>query len=450
MSVEVVPGEAPRSGHLTSILRLEASRSAASLAHAAALVETETADEPDLVIDLTGSAAAGAVPILTLALNGQSGLATGLATVLADGLRPELVARLDGKIVAVARPMLLDGVWLGRIANDILAAAVTLLEACATRLAKGVLAPTDEEPQFVPRPPEGLLARYVPHIVAGLAGRAVARLTTRRAFYWRTAYRLVDGPGIAGTGRVDGAPFAVLPDDGQRFYADPFAFEQGGRLHLFVEEFPYALGRGIISVAELGPDGRFETPRPVLEEPHHLSYPQVFAHDGEIYMIPESSSAAELVLYRAAQFPHRWVREAVLVSGRRLNDMTLLVCDGRFWLIGTEQVGQGSASDTMVAWSAAALAGPWSPHPLNPIRIDRAAARPGGRFIQRDGRTFLPVQDGTLTYGGGLGLVELLELSDAAVRFGPLRPISPGPAWAVRGIHTFDRAGPLEVIDSAG
>ena len=450
MSVEVVPGEAPRSGHLTSILRLEASRSAASLAHAAALVETETADVPDLVIDLTGGAAAGAAPILTLALNGQSGLATGLAAVLADGLRPELVARLDGKIVAVARPMLLDGVWLGRIANDILAAAVTLLEACAARLAKAVLAPTDEEPQFVPRPQEGLLARYVPHIVAGLAGRAVTRLTTRRAFYWRTAYRLVDGPGIAGTGRVDGAPFAVLPDDGQRFYADPFAFEQGGRLHLFVEEFPYALGRGIISVAELGPDGRFETPRPVLEEPHHLSYPQVFAHDGEIYMIPESSSAAELVLYRAAQFPHCWVRETVLVSGRRLNDMTLLVRDGRFWLIGTEQLGQGSASDTMVALSAAALAGPWSPHPLNPIRIDRASARPGGRFIQRDGRTFLPVQDGTLTYGGGLGLVELLELSDAAVRFGPLRPISPGPAWAVRGIHMLDRAGPLEVIDSAG
>ena len=227
MSIEVVPGEAPRSGHLTSILRLEASRSAASLAHAAALVETETADVPDLVIDLTGGAAAGAASILTVALNGQSGLATGLAAVLADGLRPELVARLDGKIVAVARPMLLDGVWLGRIANDILAAAVTLLEACAARLAKGVLAPTDEEPEFVSRPPEGLLACYVPHIVAGLAGRAVARLTTRRAFYWRTAYRLVDGPGIAGTGRVDGAPFAVLPDDGQRFYADPFFPELG-------------------------------------------------------------------------------------------------------------------------------------------------------------------------------------------------------------------------------
>jgi len=156
------------------------------------------------------------------------------------------------------------------------------------------------------------------------------------------------------------------------------------------------------------------------------------------------------VLYRAEQFPHHWVREAVLVSGRKLNDMTLLVRDDRLWLIGTEQIGQGSASDTMVVWSSRALSGPWSPHPLNPIRIDRATARPGGRFIERDGRTYLPVQDGTLAYGGGLGLIELLELSDTAVRFGPVQPIDAGPGWVRKGIHTLDRAGRLEVIDSAG
>src|SRR5690606_7713123 len=104
--------------------------------------------------------------------------------------------------------------------------------------------------------------------------------------------------------------------------------------------------------AELQPDGTFSTPRVVLEEPHHLSYPQVFAYKRKVYMIPESSGADELVLYRAEHFPDRWVREAVLVRGRKLNDMTLLVRDDRLWIIGTEQVGRGSASDTMVIWSA--------------------------------------------------------------------------------------------------
>lgn len=437
------PGGAGQGAALDRILRLEGSRSAHSLAHRDPVPAPSPIDGPDLVIDLTGHNPGNGVPTLTLGLNGQADLGAGLAAVLADGLRPELVAWRAGAIAGIARPMLGDRVWLGRIANDILAAAVTLIES-ATHSPT-----TDERPEFAVRPPQSLTARYVPHLFTGLGQRAIMRLTTRRPFYWRTAYRLIDGPGIAETGSIDGAAFTELGDNGQRFYADPFAFDHRGKLYLFVEDFPYALGRGFISVAELAPDGTFETPRPVIEEPHHLSYPQVFAHDGEVYMIPESSGASELVLYRAEQFPHHWVREAVLVSGRKLNDMTLLIRDDRFWLVGTEQIGQGSASDTMVAWSSRALSGPWTPHPLNPIRIDRAAARPGGRFVERDGRTFLPVQDGTLAYGGGLGFIELLELSDTAVRFGPLRPIEQGAAWPGHGIHTLDRAGRLEVIDSA-
>lgn len=435
---------------LDRILKLEGSRAARSLAQPRPAVPQTAVASPDLVIDLIGGSPRGEMPTLTMTFNGEANLGSGLAAVLGDNLRPELVVRLDGEVVGIARPMLGDRLWLGRIANDIAAAAVTLIESVVARFTAGTLAPITERPEFATRPRQNLWSGYIPHVTAGLVQRAVAKLTTRRPFYWRTAYRLIDGPGIADTGRIDGAPFTELPDNGQRFYADPFAFEHDGRTFLFVEDYPYASGKGLISVAELQPDGTFETPRVIVEEPHHLSYPQVFAHDGEIYMIPESSGASELVLYRADHFPHHWVREAVLVSGRKLNDMTLLVRDDRFWLVGTEQIGQGAASDTMVAWSSRALAGPWTPHPLNPIRIDRATARPGGRFIERDGRTWLPVQDGTLAYGGGLGLIELLELSDTAVRFGPLQPIAAGPAWARKGIHTLDRSGRLEVIDSAG
>ena len=450
MTQQQYAGTIGQDAALDRILALESSRAALSLAQRATAAAPTAISTADLVIDLIGATRNGSIPTLTLSLNGEADLGTGLAAVLSGGLRPELVVSLDGEVVGIARPMLGDRLWLGRIASDILAAAITLIESTVARFTAGTLVPTAETPQFAGRARHNLTASYVPHVVAGLARRIAVKATTRRPFYWRTAYRLIDGPGIAETGRIDGAAFTELPDDGQRFYADPFVFEWQGRTCLFVEDYPYTSGKGLISVAELQPDGTFETPRVIIEEPHHLSYPQVFAHDGKVYMIPESRGATELVLYRAAAFPHRWVREAVLVGGRRLNDMTLIIRDDRFWLVGTEQIGQGSASDTMVVWSARALAGPWSPHPLNPIRIDRAAARPGGRFIERDGRTFLPVQDGTLAYGGGLGLIELLELSDSAVRFGPLQPIAAGPAWARRGIHTLDRAGRLEVIDSAG
>ncbi len=442
-----------RSASLDLILQLERSRATQSLAlPAPALAATAGQGNHDLTVDLTGRSAHGHAPVLTVDFDGQRELAAGLAAMLAGGLRPELTARLNGVAVAEARPMLGDRVWLSRAASDVLAGAVTLIEMCVTRFATGKLLPMSTPVAAVPqRHGSDLLLRYLPHLVAGLGQRAIGRLTTKRPFYWRTAHRLVEGPGIADSGRIDGTPFTELADDGERFYADPFVFEWRDRLYLFVEEFPYALGRGIVSVAECRPDGSIETPRPVLEEPHHLSYPQVFAHDGEVYMIPESSGGKELVLYRAEHFPHAWVREAVLVEGKKLNDMTLLIRDDRFWLVGTEQRGQGSASDTMVVYSAKGLAGPWAPHPMNPVLVDRRAARPGGPFIvEPDGRTFLPLQDGTDTYGGGLGIAELLVLTDDDVQFGPVTPIAPGDAWAREGIHTLSRSGRLEVIDSCG
>ncbi|WP_244488512.1 hypothetical protein [Devosia sp. Root413D1] len=453
IAVQQVAGAGRRSRSLELILQLEERRAPRSLLRPAApLAVTPGQGNHDLTIDLTGRSAHGHAPVLTVDFEGQRELAAGLAAMLAGGIRPTLTARLNGVAVAEARPMIGDRVWLSRAASELCASAITLIEMCVTRFAAGKLLPLATPiPPAPQRHGRDLISRYLPHLVAGLGKRALGRLGGNRPFYWRTAHRLIEGPGIAEGPDSSNVPFSELADDGKRFYADPFVFEWRDRLYLFVEEYPYALGRGIISVAECRPDGRMEAPRAVLEEPHHLSYPQVFAHDGEVYMIPESSSGNELVLYRAEHFPHAWVREAVLVEGKKLNDMTLLIRDDRFWLFGTEQRGEGSASDTMVVYAAKALAGPWAPHPMNPVLIDRQAARPGGPFIQTaDGRTLLPLQDGTEVYGGGLGIAELTVLSDSEVQFGPVRPVVPGEAWARKGIHTLSRSGRLEVVDSCG
>ena len=435
---------------LNSVLALEGLRFGSSLASPSIPLPPIDLGPPDLVIDLTGTAPADGIPMLALEFCGQNGFAAGAAAMLASRQLPDIIARLDGVAVSRARPMLGDRVWLSRMGDDMLAGAGSLVLQCVARFFAGRLKPIDVD--LPPRRSDtGFIGRYVARLGSGLAGRLMRKLKPgQRPFYWQVAYRLIDGPGIAETGRLDGPAFSVLPDDGERFYADPFVIEDRGRHFLFVEEFPYERGRGVISVAELGDDGTFGRPGIVIEEPHHLSYPQVFAQDGEIFMIPESSAAREVVLYRALQFPDRWVREAVLIHGRDFNDATLLASGGRFWLLGTERFGHGSASDTMTVYSSDDLRGPWEPHRLNPITIDRSAARPGGAFIHRDGRVILPVQDGTEAYGGGLGLMDLVRLDEDDVVFAPPRPIGPGDAWMRAGIHTLNRVGRLEVIDSAG
>jgi hypothetical protein len=88
-------------------------------------------------------------------------------------------------------------------------------------------------------------------------------------------------------------------------------------------------------------------------------------------------------------------------------------------------------------------------HAANPILIDRRSARPGGAFIRNgEGRLFLPVQDGTLGYGGGLGLSELRRLDSQAIHLSEPKPaLSAGSDWPYPHIHTLNRSGPLKVID---
>lgn len=287
-----------------------------------------------------------------------------------------------------------------------------------------------------------------PYVFSALPrlGREALRRARFRHAHWRVGYRFRDGPGVAETAEL-GTGWQQVPDDGSHFYADPFPFEWQGRSFIFVEDYPHATGKALISVIEIDEAGAPSKPRPVLEEPFHLSYPQIFERNGAIWMLPEASASNRLTLYRAERFPDRWVPEAVLIDGMAISDATLLEHDDRVWLFATDGDGQGSTSDTLVVFHASALTGPWRPHRRNPILIDRRKARPGGAFQRIGGRILLPVQDGTQGYGGGLGLAELLQLDDSDVRLSDPLAVGPGGDWPYPKIHTLNRIGRLEVID---
>ena len=435
-------GGAPARTGLDAVLRLEARRFGPSLASLAPPPAPMPLDAPDLILDLTPAGAPPmAAPRLRLTWSGQPDPAAGLATLLAPNALPELTLWRDDMPVGQARPMRSDRLWLSRTADEMLAGAVALLEQGIARHCAGRLEPLSPPPPVAA--PRGFFRHYFPHAAKEATARLAGKLTHNRPFYWQVGYRRAsstidpDAPGLGPR------PFMVLEDDGTRFYADPFAIEHAGQTWLFVEDYPYALGRGLISVSRLEADGHFSTPRVVLDEPYHLSYPQVFAQDGAIFMLPESGGAGVLRLYRAENFPHHWVPDTDLLSGVDINDATLVPHRGRFYLFATQRLGPGSASDILVVYTAPALRGPWAPHRLNPIAIDRAGARPGGAVLRRDGRLWLKVQDGTRAYGAGLGLREILHLDEDDVRLGPTRPLSPH-------IHTFNAAGGMELVDTSG
>jgi hypothetical protein len=134
-------------------------------------------------------------------------------------------------------------------------------------------------------------------------------------------------------------------------------------------------------------NGTVGVPRIVLEEPHHLSYPFVFEHADQIWIIPESGEAGNVGLYRAVEFPYRWTREVWLAEGIDIYDTTPLRCRDRFWSFWCLRLQKSSSWDMLGIYRTDGPTESWTPHANNAVAIDARLSRPAGAFIQHAGRT---------------------------------------------------------------
>lgn len=292
------------------------------------------------------------------------------------------------------------------------------------------------------RPKAADWAAFARELAAYGLTRAWQDLLHRRQ--WFVAARPGDGdplrPGFAAE------PFAPLYPPKGTGWADPFLFERQGRQWLFVEEIP-GRGKGELSVLERLPDGTWGPSRPVLREPFHLSYPQVFEHGGAVYMTPESGAARQVRLYRATDFPGGWVLDRVLLDDVAAADATFLEHGGRWWLFATVKRPGGSSWDELCLFHAPGRLGPYEPHPLNPVVRDVRRGRPAGRILERGGRLFRPAQDSSGCYGRALAILEITRLDPEGYEERPVARLGPDMLPGSFCLHAFEAQGGLEVVD---
>jgi hypothetical protein len=186
----------------------------------------------------------------------------------------------------------------------------------------------------------------------------------------------------------------------------------------------------------------------VLEAAHHLSYPFVFAHGDEVFMIPETAAARRVELWRADPFPRAWRREAVLLEDVEAVDATVLEHEGRLWMfVGIAAPGSSTLDQLHLFW-AADPRGPWTPHPRNPVVSDATCARPGGPVFRHDGELVRPGQDGSRRYGGGLSLRAIDVLSTEAYAEHEVGRIGPEDVrGGAHATHAYAVDGRFEAID---
>jgi hypothetical protein len=235
-----------------------------------------------------------------------------------------------------------------------------------------------------------------------------------------------------------------VTDHHSSFVADPFMIQVDGTWNMFFESLNWVRARkGEIGLATSRDGIRWSYQGIVLAEPFHLSYPCGFEWCSDHFMIPESSAAGEVRLYRGDPFPRRWTHVATLLSGPVHFDSSVFRHDGRWWMFSETDSVRG----TLRLYQAASLTGPWVEHPKSPIvENDLRIARPAGRVVSWSGRLIRFAQDCRGTYGRSVHALEIarlnpleyeeVELGDTPVLAGS------GRGWNRLGMHHID-AHPL-------
>lgn len=403
--------------------------------------------QADLEFDLTGVAAPAAGAIFPL-YDGSPG-EDARDSALLDRRMPrlQLARATEGGFTILA-----EGVpanerpWLLRAGREAVATRLTTLARACVRTSGRTLSTARAAPVVRRRRPELFLG-------GALAARVRARLGRLLAHegHWRIGWRAcAAGDGVLDRLEWPQAAWTWLPDDRRRYFADPFLFDHGGQVFVFCEEFPYSTAKAVISVFTLDAQGRPTPPRVVLERPYHLSYPLVFRHDGQIWMMPESSTRRTLELYRADPFPDRWVLDRILLEGLEISDATPFEAGGRHFLTAATSDDGGSSWDCLSLFSGPGPLGPWTRCGDGPALVDASAARPAGRIEKRGDRLWRPAQDCTAGYGSGLALCRIERAGEGdfsqtvAAR---LRPPSGAPP---EGVHTLNSGAGFETIDAVG
>jgi hypothetical protein len=282
--------------------------------------------------------------------------------------------------------------------------------------------------------------------VVGIVERRVRRARAREA--WIIAARARAGPPLAIVDSVSTKGFSPIQWSSRASFADPFVFDDEDDTYVFFEERRAGAGKAHISYVRLDAQARPSIlVTPALVRPYHVSYPFVFRHGGEVFMILESSANRTVELYRASSFPSTWELESVLLDRVIAVDPTLLAEEARLWLFAGVAEEGAALNDELHLYSAATLAGPWEPHPANPVVSDVRSARPAGRIFRQDGNLIRPSQDCSRRYGYALVFNRIDVLTDDDYRETPVGRLEPTWYPDLVATHTYNFGEKVEVID---
>lgn len=243
--------------------------------------------------------------------------------------------------------------------------------------------------------------------------------------------------------------FNPLLPPSDRFWADPFIWEQENTYYLFVEEYIYSTRRGRIACLTLDNNLNITSNNVVLERPYHLSYPFLIEIDGQLFMIPETRENNGIEVYRCVNFPDNWEYVKTLIPNVQAVDATLVKSGEKWWLFATINDETGTTWDSLhLFYSEHPLSSHWTAHPKNPIINNVKSARPAGRIFSYDNYLIRPSQDCSRRYGYAINFNRINTLNETDYEEIRETGFVPPKIGKFIATHTYNKSSGLAVIDA--
>lgn len=235
-----------------------------------------------------------------------------------------------------------------------------------------------------------------------------------------------------------------------RFFADPFIVTEKGRTVCFVEDYSYITKLGSISAIEIFEDNTYKIEEYVIKEPFHMSFPYIFRYEDELYMVPETSQAKSIRLYKCIEFPSKWEYQKDLFSDIYATDTMIFFHNNLWWMLFSLSNTGKNYNSQLVAYYTESdpINGKWIAHTKNPIVKSSSVARNAG-MVGLDGGVVIRSRQkqGFNLYGASFSLAKIVNLTPTEFEEEEITKILPNFLPNIKGTHHMHSNGVYTVFD---
>ncbi len=234
------------------------------------------------------------------------------------------------------------------------------------------------------------------------------------------------------------------------FYADPFVWTKEGRTVCFVEDFDYTQNIAWISAVEIFEDNSYKILGDVIKEPFHMSFPYLFEYENELYMIPETTQAKSIRLYKCTEFPMKWEFQHELMKDVHTADTMVFPHDGKWWMLTNLSTpgNEDQAAQLFAFYNDSPLSTSWTPHKQNPVVFDSDCGRNGGILFTENGTPVRGRQKQAFNiYGAALSIAKIERLDENRYEEELIANIKPDFFEGLSATHHIHAQGNVTVYD---